>query len=128
MEPVLDIGREDALAGVAGSDSGAGSIDSGQLPSLGHDGSVIVPQYDASGFAPDAGAQGDGGEDSDGGGDNPLAKYGLTPFLLGDGLKLFLAGASLPLAWKGVGRFGGGRSAGAATASVHRRSRELTKP
>lgn len=38
---------------------------------------------------------------------NKTLEYGLTPFLLGDVLKLFLAGASLPLAWKGVGRFRG---------------------
>jgi len=34
-------------------------------------------------------------------------QYGLYPFILGDLVKLYLAGASLPLAWKGISRFRG---------------------
>lgn len=36
--------------------------------------------------------------------DKPILAWGLTPFLLGDALKLMLAAAVLPLAWKLVGR------------------------
>lgn len=36
--------------------------------------------------------------------DKPILEWGLTPFLLGDGIKLALAAVILPLAWKLVGR------------------------
>ena len=36
--------------------------------------------------------------------DNPILKWGLTPFLAGDALKLALAAAILPLAWRLLGR------------------------
>jgi len=36
--------------------------------------------------------------------DKPILAWGLTPFLLGDALKLALAAAALPFAWKLVGR------------------------
>ena len=36
--------------------------------------------------------------------DKPILQWGLTPFLLGDVLKLVMAGIILPLAWKMVGR------------------------
>lgn len=36
--------------------------------------------------------------------DQPILQWGLTPFLIGDALKLALAAAVLPLAWKAVGR------------------------
>ncbi|TQF00267.1 MAG: biotin transporter BioY [Spiribacter salinus] len=36
--------------------------------------------------------------------DKPLLEWGLTPFLIGDGLKLALAAMILPAAWKLVGR------------------------
>jgi biotin transport system substrate-specific component len=36
--------------------------------------------------------------------DQPILAWGLTPFLLGDALKLALAAGLLPLAWKLVGR------------------------
>ncbi|SNS77123.1 biotin transporter BioY [Antarctobacter heliothermus] len=36
--------------------------------------------------------------------DKPILQWGLTPFLLGDGIKLALAAVLLPLAWKLVGR------------------------
>lgn len=36
--------------------------------------------------------------------DKPILQWGLTPFLLGDGIKLALAAVILPLAWKLVGR------------------------
>jgi biotin transport system substrate-specific component len=36
--------------------------------------------------------------------DKPILAWGLTPFILGDLLKLALAAAVLPLAWKFVGR------------------------
>jgi len=36
--------------------------------------------------------------------DKPVLAWGLTPFLLGDALKLALAAAALPFAWKLVGR------------------------
>ncbi|WP_417209884.1 biotin transporter BioY [Antarctobacter sp.] len=36
--------------------------------------------------------------------DKPILQWGLTPFLLGDGIKLALAAVVLPLAWKLVGR------------------------
>ena len=36
--------------------------------------------------------------------DKPILQWGLTPFLLGDVLKLAMAGIILPLAWKMVGR------------------------
>ncbi|WP_299693029.1 biotin transporter BioY [uncultured Tateyamaria sp.] len=36
--------------------------------------------------------------------DKPILAWGLTPFLLGDALKLALAAAVLPAAWKLVGR------------------------
>ena len=35
--------------------------------------------------------------------DKPILEWGLTPFLIGDGLKLLLAAIILPLAWKLVG-------------------------
>lgn len=35
--------------------------------------------------------------------DKPILEWGLTPFLLGDGLKLLLAAVLLPLVWKMVG-------------------------
>ncbi len=35
--------------------------------------------------------------------DNPILQWGLTPFLIGDGLKLALAAAILPALWKLVG-------------------------
>lgn len=36
--------------------------------------------------------------------DKPILEWGLTPFLLGDAIKLALAAVILPLAWKLVGR------------------------
>jgi biotin transport system substrate-specific component len=36
--------------------------------------------------------------------DKPILEWGLTPFLIGDALKLALAAVILPLAWKLVGR------------------------
>jgi biotin transport system substrate-specific component len=36
--------------------------------------------------------------------DKPILAWGLTPFILGDALKLALAAMVLPLAWKLVGR------------------------
>ncbi|SEL34293.1 biotin transport system substrate-specific component [Roseivivax marinus] len=36
--------------------------------------------------------------------DKPLLEWGLTPFLIGDALKLALAAVILPLAWRAVGR------------------------
>ncbi|MBY5934036.1 biotin transporter BioY [Tateyamaria omphalii] len=36
--------------------------------------------------------------------DKPILEWGLTPFLIGDALKLALAALVLPLAWKLVGR------------------------
>jgi biotin transport system substrate-specific component len=36
--------------------------------------------------------------------DKPILAWGLTPFLLGDAVKLVLAAAALPYAWKLVGR------------------------
>ncbi|ETW14491.1 bioY family protein [Roseivivax marinus] len=36
--------------------------------------------------------------------DKPLLEWGLTPFLVGDALKLALAAVILPLAWRAVGR------------------------
>ncbi|MEO0502276.1 MAG: biotin transporter BioY [Pseudomonadota bacterium] len=36
--------------------------------------------------------------------DKPILEWGLTPFLLGDAIKLALAAAILPAAWKLVGR------------------------
>ena len=36
--------------------------------------------------------------------DKPILAWGLTPFLLGDAIKLALAALLLPLAWKAVGR------------------------
>ncbi|MBT51828.1 MAG: biotin transporter BioY [Mameliella sp.] len=36
--------------------------------------------------------------------DKPILEWGLTPFLLGDGIKLALAAVILPMAWKLVGR------------------------
>jgi biotin transport system substrate-specific component len=36
--------------------------------------------------------------------DKPVLAWGLTPFLVGDALKLALAAAVLPFAWKLVGR------------------------
>ncbi|SMX50381.1 biotin transporter BioY [Maliponia aquimaris] len=36
--------------------------------------------------------------------DKPILAWGLTPFLLGDAIKLALAAVLLPLAWKAVGR------------------------
>jgi biotin transport system substrate-specific component len=36
--------------------------------------------------------------------DKPILQWGLTPFLIGDALKLVLAAAILPMAWKLVGR------------------------
>lgn len=36
--------------------------------------------------------------------DKPILQWGLTPFLLGDALKLLLAAAILPMVWKLVGR------------------------
>ena len=36
--------------------------------------------------------------------DKPILEWGLTPFLIGDGLKLALAALLLPAAWKLVGR------------------------
>lgn len=36
--------------------------------------------------------------------DKPILEWGLTPFLLGDGIKLALAALVLPAAWKLVGR------------------------
>jgi biotin transport system substrate-specific component len=38
--------------------------------------------------------------------DKPILAWGLTPFILGDLLKLALAAAVLPLAWKFVGHLG----------------------
>ncbi|GLS38650.1 biotin transporter BioY [Mesorhizobium tianshanense] len=38
--------------------------------------------------------------------DKPILAWGLTPFILGDLLKLALAAAVLPLAWKSVGHLG----------------------
>ena len=38
------------------------------------------------------------------GGDKPILQWGLTPFVLGDVIKLALAAVILPLAWKLVGR------------------------
>jgi biotin transport system substrate-specific component len=35
--------------------------------------------------------------------DKPILEWGLTPFLIGDGLKLLLAAVILPLVWKLVG-------------------------
>lgn len=35
--------------------------------------------------------------------DKPILEWGLTPFLVGDGLKLLLAAIILPLVWKAVG-------------------------
>jgi biotin transport system substrate-specific component len=40
--------------------------------------------------------------------DKPILAWGLTPFILGDLLKLALAAAVLPLAWKFVGHLGNG--------------------
>ncbi len=40
--------------------------------------------------------------------DKPILEWGLTPFLLGDAIKLALATAALPLAWKAVRRWRGG--------------------
>jgi biotin transport system substrate-specific component len=40
--------------------------------------------------------------------DKPILAWGLTPFILGDLLKLALAAAVLPLAWKFVGHPGNG--------------------
>ena len=40
--------------------------------------------------------------------DKPILAWGLTPFLLGDAIKLALATAALPLAWKAVRRWRGG--------------------
>ena len=37
--------------------------------------------------------------------DKPILEWGLTPFLVGDGVKLLLAAAVLPLAWKAVRRW-----------------------
>ena len=39
--------------------------------------------------------------------DKPILAWGLTPFLIGDALKLALAALLLPAAWKLVGRAGG---------------------
>ena len=36
--------------------------------------------------------------------DNPVLQWGLTPFLLGDGLKVLLAAAVLPLCWRLIRR------------------------
>ena len=36
--------------------------------------------------------------------DKPILQWGLTPFLLGDVLKLAMAAIILPFAWKMVGR------------------------
>ena len=36
--------------------------------------------------------------------DKPILQWGLTPFLIGDALKLALAAALLPALWKLVGR------------------------
>ncbi|MEC9311689.1 MAG: biotin transporter BioY, partial [Pseudomonadota bacterium] len=36
--------------------------------------------------------------------DKPILAWGLTPFILGDALKLALAALVLPAAWKLVGR------------------------
>ena len=36
--------------------------------------------------------------------DKPILEWGLTPFLLGDALKLALAALLLPAVWKMVGR------------------------
>ncbi len=38
--------------------------------------------------------------------DKPVLAWGLTPFLVGDALKLALAAAVLPFAWRAVGRRG----------------------
>ncbi|MGF1632089.1 MAG: biotin transporter BioY [Kiloniellaceae bacterium] len=38
--------------------------------------------------------------------DKPILEWGLTPFLLGDLLKLALVAAALPLAWKAISRRG----------------------
>ena len=38
--------------------------------------------------------------------DKPILAWGLTPFLLGDALKLALVAAGLPLAWKALARRG----------------------
>src|SRR5690606_21076922 len=38
--------------------------------------------------------------------DQPILAWGLTPFLLGDVLKLALVAAGLPLAWKAISRRG----------------------
>lgn len=38
--------------------------------------------------------------------DKPVLEWGLTPFLLGDALKLALAAAVLPFAWKVIGKRG----------------------
>ncbi len=40
--------------------------------------------------------------------DKPILEWGLTPFLIGDAIKLALATAALPLAWKAVRRWRGG--------------------
>ena len=37
--------------------------------------------------------------------DKPILEWGLTPFLVGDAVKLLLAAAVLPLAWKAVRRW-----------------------
>ena len=36
--------------------------------------------------------------------DKPILEWGLTPFLVGDAVKLALAAMTLPLAWKALGR------------------------
>ena len=36
--------------------------------------------------------------------DKPILEWGLTPFLIGDAMKLALAALILPLAWKLVGK------------------------
>ena len=41
-----------------------------------------------------------------GDGEANAISLGLTPFLVGDTLKLVLAGALTPIAWRGVERFG----------------------
>ena len=40
--------------------------------------------------------------------DKPILQWGLTPFVYGDLLKLALAAATLPLAWRLLGQRGGG--------------------
>ncbi|HSR71147.1 MAG TPA: biotin transporter BioY [Kiloniellales bacterium] len=44
--------------------------------------------------------------------DKPILAWGLTPFLLGDLLKLALAAAVLPLAWRLIGRLNGTHRSG----------------